>query len=169
MPELKEIINIRSALPGDAAAITENYNYYVNRNFVTFEEKPVSPTEIQERILEVQSFSLPWLVAERQNDIVGYAFASPWKERTAYRFSAEVSVYVRPDRFRRGIGFQLYHQLLPALKSRGVHAAMGGIALPNDASVALHEKLGFKKVAHFKDVGYKFGQWIDVGYWQLLL
>jgi L-amino acid N-acyltransferase YncA len=169
MPELKEIINIRSALPGDAAAITENYNYYVNRNFVTFEEKPVSPTEIQERILEVQSFSLPWLVAERQNDIVGYAFASPWKERTAYRFSAEVSVYVRADHFRRGIGFQLYRRLLSALKAGGIHAAMGGIALPNDASVGLHEKFGFEKIAHFKEVGFKLGRWIDVGYWQLIL
>ena len=169
MPSLKEIIKIRDALPEDAAAIAEIYNYYIRETIITFEEKPVSPAEIKKRIQEAQSITLPWLIAELHDEIVGYAYASKWKERTAYRFSVEVTVYVSPNHFRHGIGCQLYNQLFPALKAKGVHTAMGGIALPNNASVGLHEKFGFEKAAHLKEVGFKFGQWIDVGYWQRIL
>lgn len=169
MTDLKEIINIRSVLPGDAPAIAGIYNYYVRETIITFEDNPVSPDEIDKRVQEVLSLKLPWLIAELNNEIVGYAYASKWRERTAYRFSVEVTIYISPDHFRQGIGFQLYSQLLSSLKAKGINAAMGGIALPNSESVGLHEKLGFKKVAHFKEVGFKFGQWIDVGYWQLIL
>lgn len=169
MADLKEVISIRDALPADAAAIAEIYNHYVNNTIITFEGRPVSPSEIDERIQEVQSLSLPWLIAELHHEIVGFAYAGKWKERAAYRFSVEVTVYVSPDRIRHGIGLQLYNRLLPELKAKGVHAAMAGIALPNDASVGLHEKSGFEKVAHFKEVGFKFDRWIDVGYWQRIL
>lgn len=169
MTDLKEVINIRGATPADAAAIAGIYNHYVNQTIITFEGKPVPPSEIRRRIQEVQSLPLPWLIAELHDEIVGYAYASKWKERTAYRFSVEVTVYVSPDYIRHGIGLQLYSRLLPALKAKGVHAAMAGIALPNDASVGLHEKFGFEKVAQFKEVGFKFDQWIDVGYWQRIL
>jgi L-amino acid N-acyltransferase YncA len=169
MTDLKEIISIRSVLPADTPAIAEIYNHYVRETIITFEDKPVTHDEIDKRIQEVLSLKLPWLIAELNNKIVGYAYASKWRERTAYRFSVEVTVYVDPDHFRQGIGFQLYSQLLSSLKAKGIHAAMGGIALPNSASVGLHEKLGFKKVAHLKEVGFKFDQWIDVGYWQLVL
>jgi L-amino acid N-acyltransferase YncA len=169
MPNLKEIIKIRDALSEDASAIAEIYNYYVRETIITFEEKPVSPAEIKNRIIEAQSIALPWLIAEFNDEIVGYAYASRWRERTAYRFSVEVTVYVKPDHHRHGIGCKLYTQLLPALKTKGVHTALGGIALPNNASIGLHERLGFKKVSHFKEVGYKLNQWIDVGYWQLIL
>jgi L-amino acid N-acyltransferase YncA len=111
---------------------------------------------------------LPWLVAESAGAAIGYAYASPWRARPAYRFSVESTVYVAPEHMRRGVGSALYAELLDRLRVSGIHTVMGGIALPNDASVRLHEKLGMKRVAHFHDVGFKFGQWVDVGYWQLV-
>ena len=101
--------------------------------------------------------------------MLGYAHASAWKGRYAYRHSAEASVYLAAGETRRGIGTKLYERLLSALAELGMHAVVGGISLPNDASVAFHEKLGFQKVAHFPEVGFKFDGWIDVGYWQRIL
>ena len=112
---------------------------------------------------------MPWFVAEQDGVILGYSYASKWKGRCAYRYSMEVTVYLRPDRVGRGLGSALYSKLLPALKSQRIHVAVGIIALPNEASVKLHEKMGFLKAAHFKEVGFKFERWIDVGYWQLIL
>jgi phosphinothricin acetyltransferase len=117
----------------------------------------------------VRRASLPWLVAEEDGTVVGYAYATKWRTRPAYRQSVEVTVYVASDRRRRGIGSVLYDSLLDELRDHGIHAAIGGIALPNPASVALQEKFGFEKVAHFAEVGFKFGKWIDVGYWQRIL
>jgi phosphinothricin acetyltransferase len=111
----------------------------------------------------------PWYVWEEQNAIAGYAYAGIWKERSAYRFSVESTVYVAENRLRRGIGAALYRALLPELKLRGAHYVIGGIALPNHASVGLHERLGFEKIGHFKEVGFKHGRWVDVGYWTLIL
>lgn len=162
-------MRIREATSSDAAAIAEIYNHYVNETVVTFEEEPVPAEEIARRIEEVRSASLPWLVAEEGQTVAGYAYATRWRVRSGYRFSAEVTVYLAPGHGGRGIGSKLYEQLFPRLQARGVHAVMGGIALPNDASVALHEKLGMRKVAHFEQVGFKLGRWIDVGYWQLIL
>jgi len=96
-------------------------------------------------------------------------YASKWHGRSAYRFSTEITVYLAPAHVGRGIGSQLYARLFPILRDRGIHAVIGGIALPNEASVALHEKFGLEKVAHFKEVGYKFDRWIDVGSWQGIL
>lgn len=162
-------ILVRDADAADASAIAALYNHYVTETIVTFEETPVSPAEIVQRMDAVRSSSLPWLVAVHGSQVVGYAYASSWRPRRAYRFSAEVTVYVSPDLARQGVGFLLYARLLPLLRSSGVHAAMGGIALPNEASVRLHEKFGFRKVAHLAEVGFKFERWIDVGYWQILL
>ncbi len=153
---------------GDAAAIARIYNYYVTDTIVTFEEEPVGEHEIVDRIVEVQSAGLPWLVAEQGQDIVGYAYASKWKGRIGYRFAVEVTVYLDQGFVKRGVGSLLYAELLKQLKAAGVRTAIGGIALPNDASVRVHEKFGFEKVAHFKDNGIKFDRWIDVGYWQLI-
>jgi len=116
----------------------------------------------------VQSASLPWLVAERRGEVLGYAYASRWHARAAYRFSTEITVYLDHGQTRRGIGSRLYGELFPMLRAREIHAVLAVIALPGEASVALHEKVGFSKVGHFKDVGFKFGRWIDVGYWQLI-
>lgn len=160
---------VRPALPGDAQALTRIYNHYVTTTVVSFEEETVSSLEVTRRMEAVKAASLPWLVAEEGGTVVGYAYATNWRTRRAYRHSVEVTVYVAPDRRRRGIGSLLYGNLLDELRDRGIHTAIGGIALPNPASVALQEKSGFEKVAHFAEVGFKFGRWIDVGYWQRIL
>jgi phosphinothricin acetyltransferase len=160
---------IRTATDADAQQIADIYNPYVLDSGITFEEIPVAADEMARRIKSTKSHSLPWLVAEHAGAVVGYAYANPWKARTAYRFAVEITVYVKQGCGKRGIGSALYARLFELLRERGVHAIIGGIALPNDASVALHEKLGLSKVAHFREVGFKHGRWIDVGYWQLTL
>ena len=163
-----EDIIVRSAVADDSGAVAEIYNHYVAKTVITFEEEPVSASEMGRRIEDSTSASLPWLVAEREGKVAGYAYATPWRARSAYRFSVEVTVYLDPDCSRMGIGSRLYEALLPKLMTRGLHAAFGVIALPNDASVALHEKFGFARAALLREVGFKFGRWIDVGYWQLI-
>jgi L-amino acid N-acyltransferase YncA len=164
-----ELIVIRSAGTDDAEAITRIYNHYVRETIVTFEEEPVSSAEMINRMTEVANASLPWIVAEHDGAVVGHAYASKWKGRCAYRYSVETTIYLAPHCVNKGIGTQLYRQLLAHLRDAELHIAIGGVALPNAASVALHEKLGFRKVAHFAEVGFKFGKWIDVAYWQLPL
>jgi len=161
-----ERATIRGATAADASGVAAIYNHYIEQTVVTFEETPVGAAEIAGRIESVRSLSLPWLVAEEAGRIVGYAYATKWKDRSAYRFSAESTVYLAHTDTGRGLGSSLYAQLFPMLAARGVHAVMGGITLPNEASVALHEKFGMRKVAHFEAVGFKFDQWLDVGYWQ---
>jgi L-amino acid N-acyltransferase YncA len=160
---------VRTAAAGDLQAIVNIYNHHVLHTIVTFEEQAVSAPDIAKRMRDVEAASLPWLVAERNGSVEGYAYAAPWHPRRSYRFSAEVTVYVASDQTRKGLGTMLYAQLLSSLRSRQIHTALGGIALPNEASVALHEKFGFKKVAHLEAVGFKFNRWIDVGYWQRIL
>lgn len=160
---------IRAAAPADASAIAAIYNHYVTHTVITFEEEAVPAAEVARRIEHGRSASLPWLVAEQDGRILGYAYAARWQARSAYRFSVEATVYLGPADTRRGIGTALYAELFPMLQACGVHAVVGGIALPNDANVALHEKFGMKKAAHFHEVGFKFGRWVDVGYWQCTL
>jgi phosphinothricin acetyltransferase len=160
---------IRAATVADADAVAAIYNHYVAQTIVTFEEEAISVSEMALRIRNIAAASLPWLVAEREGEVVGYAYARPWRERRAYRFSAEITVYVVPSSTGRGVGSRLYERLLPLAQNRGIHAVVGVIALPNDASVALHEKFGLSKVAHLKEVGFKFERWIDVGYWERIL
>src|ERR1700744_2308048 len=159
---------IRPATPEDAAAICAIYNHYVLETTITFEESAVIPEDMESRVRETLE-SLPWLVWDDDAGIHGFAYASKWKGRCAYRHSAEATVYLEPNATGRGFGSQLYEALLADLRRRSFHAVIGGIALPNAASIALHERLGFCKVAHFEQVGWKFNRWIDVGYWQLLL
>jgi len=159
---------IRLATPADADAICSIYNHYVLHTVVTFEEVPVTAAEMRHRMAEVQA-SFPWLVAEENGRLIGYAYAGKWRARSAYRFSTESTVYLAPDAVGRGWGARLYRELLPRLAALKVHAVMGGIALPNAGSVALHEKMGFRKVAHFEAVGWKENRWLDVGYWQMIL
>jgi phosphinothricin acetyltransferase len=121
------------------------------------------------RIEQVRARGLPWLLAEDAAGVAGYAYAGPWRVRAAYRHSVETSIYLAPRAAGRGIGRSLYAALLDALRERDVHAVIGGVSLPNAASVALHERMGFAQVARFEEVGFKFGRWIDVGYWQLRL
>lgn len=153
----------------DAQAISDIYKYYITDTTITFEEQLVSAAQMAGRIQEILAASLPWLVIEQSGRVVGYAYASKWKARSAYRYSVETSVYLQHGIAGKGLGSQLYQALFDALKARGFHVAIGGIALPNEASIALHEKFGMQKVAHFEQVGFKLGQWIDVGYWQKVL
>jgi L-amino acid N-acyltransferase YncA len=159
---------LRLCTPPDAAQICEIYNHYVRETVVTFEESPVSEAHMAQRITDVTS-RLPWLVWETDGAIIGYAYAAPWKAREAYRHSVESSVYLTPQATGRGLGSQLYAALIADLRHRGLHCVIGGAALPNPASVSLHEKLGFRKVAEFPQVGFKFGRWVNVAYWELLL
>jgi L-amino acid N-acyltransferase YncA len=160
---------VRSASPADAEAIARIYNYYVANTVITFEEEPVPAPAMAARVAEVQALALPWLVAEVDGKVVGYAYASKWKVRSAYRHSVETTIYLEHGHEGRGIGQTLYAALLPLLRARGIHVAIGGAALPNAASVALHEKLGFQHVATFREVGFKHERWIDVAYWQIVL
>ena len=122
-----------------------------------------------ERIAETTASHVPWLVVEEDGAVLGYAYASKWKGRCAYRHSVESTVYLDPSKTGQGIGKPLYAALINALRMQRMHAVIGGIALPNEASIALHERLGFEKVAHFRQVGFKQDRWIDVGYWERLL
>ncbi len=160
---------IRPAALSDSETIARIYNYYIRETVVTFEEAEVSSEEMAGRLRAATSASLPWMVAEDQGSVIGYACASPWHGRCAYRFSVESTVYLDHRSTGRGVGTNLYRELLSILRLKSMHVAIGGIALPNPASVALHERLGFSKVAHFREVGFKFGRWIDVGYWQAFL
>jgi L-amino acid N-acyltransferase YncA len=159
---------IRPATTADAAAIAAIYNHYVTTTTISFEEQAVTVEEMAGRIGELGA-RLPWYVFEREGAVLAYAYATPWRVRSAYRFSVESSVYVAPGQARRGLGVQLYRTLLDDLRARGLQVVIGGIAQPNPASVGLHEALGFNKVAHFSRVGRKFGRWVDVGYWELQL
>ena len=160
---------IRNATPGDAGQIAEIYNHFIETSTITFEEDPVSAGEMARRVSDIQSSPLPWLVAARDSQVTGFAYANKWKTRAAYRYSTEVTVYVRDGFESQGIGSRLYERLFAALKAGGTHAVIGGVALPNEASLRLHQKFGFEKVAHFRQVGFKFDRWIDVTYWQLIL
>ena len=159
---------IRPATTGDASRITGIYNHYVRSTIVTFDEEPIKRTAVAARIADTV-VSFPYLVEEENGHVRAFAYASPWKSRGAYRQTAETTIYLDPECTGLGIGSRLYTQLIEALRERGIHALLGGIALPNPASIALHEKLGFTKVAQLKEVGRKFGRWIDVGYWELIL
>jgi L-amino acid N-acyltransferase YncA len=161
--------SIRTAALDDAEQIAEIYNHFVLTSTITFEEEPVAVAEMAQRVADIQASALPWLVATRDHRVIGFAYAHKWKARAAYRFSTEVTVYVRAGLGNSGTGSRLYAQLFAALKAGGTHAVIGGVALPNEASLRLHRKFGFEKVAHFKEVGFKFNRWIDVTYWQLTL
>lgn len=161
--------SIRDAVAGDAAAIAAIYNHFVLHSTVTFEEQAVDAEEFARRIATIYAAGLPWLVRESADGIVAYAYATPWRARSAYRFSVEVTVYVADGHHGQGHGRALYTALFDRLRAQGKHAVLAGVTLPNAASVALHEAMGMVKVAHLPEVGFKFGRWLDVGYWHRLL
>lgn len=159
-------MRVRIAAESDAVRCAEIYAPFVRDTWISFESAPPTPQEMVARIRAAHS----WLVAEDdQGHTVGYAYANRHRERDAYAHSADVTVYVELGQSRRGIGKALYEELLPALKAKGLHAAFAGIALPNAASIALHEAMGFSPVGVYREVGWKLGAWRDVGWWQRLL
>ncbi|WP_022940505.1 GNAT family N-acetyltransferase [Psychromonas hadalis] len=162
-------MNIRQCLQSDAYAICEIYNYYVEQSVVTFDEKRISESDMRQRI-KSYSKDYPWLVIENgKGVVVGYAYATKWAERSAYKNTAEITVYLHHLASGKGYGTLLYKAILARLKASGFHVVVATIALPNEASIKLQESFGFSKVAHFKEVGCKFDRWIDVGYWQVKL
>lgn len=159
---------IRKVAEADSQAICGIYNHYVTDTVVTFEQEPVSVPDMGARIRAVAA-EYPWLVIDSERGVLAYAYATRWRSRAAYDHTVESTVYVRSDATGSGVGFPLYMALLEALRQQAVHAVIGCIALPNPGSVAFHEKCGFNKVGHFPQVGRKFDQWVDVGFWQTLL
>jgi L-amino acid N-acyltransferase YncA len=159
---------IRLAAADDVPDIHAIYAPIVTATAISFEEIPPSTQEIAARIEHtLQSF--PYLVAETNGQVIGFAYAGQHRARAAYRWSAEVTVYGAERARGHGVGRALYSALLPKLSEAGFHAAFAGVALPNPASIALHKSMGFEFVGTFREIGYKFGQWHDVAWWQRLL
>ena len=158
---------IRFVTANDAENICAIYNYYIENSISTFEEDAVAVSDMQSRIGDA-SEDRPWFVYEVDSGLAGFAYASPWKSRCAYRFSLETTVYLSSAHLGRGVGTALYSHLIEEIRKNNIHSLIAAIALPNDSSIALHEKLGFEKVGQFLEVGWKFDHWIDVGYWELI-
>jgi phosphinothricin acetyltransferase len=160
---------IRHADPEtDAAACAAIYAPSVSASVASLEERAPEPHEFAQRI-RIVSRTHPWLVAEIDGEVVGYAYGSRHNERAAYRWSAGVTVYISAAHHRRGIGRALYEKLFALLLRQGVYEVCAGVTLPNDASVGLHESLGFEPVGVYRDIAYKFGEWRSVGWWQMSL
>ncbi|WP_321488544.1 arsinothricin resistance N-acetyltransferase ArsN1 family B [uncultured Hyphomonas sp.] len=161
-------MGIRLATSDDAGWIADIYAPYVRDTVISFEMEPPPAEEMAQRI-ETTLQTYPWLVAEEAGRPLGYAYASPHRARAAYRWSCDVSVYVGPQAQRKGVGMLLYVRLLEMLEGQGFRNAFAGIALPNAASIGLHERLGFTHLGTYRNVGYKLGAWHDVGWWQKIL
>lgn len=159
---------IRLATPADAAGCLEIYRPFVESSHSTFETEVPGVEAFAERMQRFLS-THPWLVATEGDRIIGYAYASPFKDRAAYQWTAEVSVYLAPDARGRGLGRALYEALFRCMRGLGYLNAVGLIAQPNEVSVALHEKMGFERVAWLPKPGFKLGRWHDVGWWWLAL
>ncbi len=162
-------ISIRPAQEHDCAALADIYNHYIAHTVSTFDEQLLPALEFASRLALAQERALPWFVTEIDGALAGFACANPWKAKSAYRFVVETSVYLAPEQTGRGLGEALYRRLFAELAGGPVRQAVACISLPNPASVALHERLGFRAVGRFERVGFKFERWIDVGYWQLEL
>lgn len=157
---------VRIARIEDAGAVAEIYAPYVRDTVISFEYDAPGEAEIAGRMAKVQT-RLPWLILEEDARLMGYAYASPHRERAAYQWSVDVGIYVRQGAQRSGIGRALYARLLAALTAQGYHRAYGAITLPNAASVGLHEACGFGHIGSYPEVGFKFGAWHGVGWWGL--
>jgi L-amino acid N-acyltransferase YncA len=158
-------IHIRSARPDDGAAFASIYAPFVNDSAVSFEEKAPSAREMTDRILAITR-TYPWLALERYGEVIGYAYGRLFRERAAYRWTVETTIYLRQDARGLGFGTALYARLIDVLVERGYQTAMAGITLPNDASVALHRSCGYVPAGILRHVGYKQGAWHDVAWWQ---
>jgi L-amino acid N-acyltransferase YncA len=154
-------VRVRVAVPQDAGAFAEIYGPYVTQTLVSFEEQAPCAQEMERRVRATLAYA-PWLTASNGDEIAGYAYASRHSERAGYRWSVDVSVYLRPDFHRRGIGRKLYDKLFAILERQRYRRAYAGIALPNDASLSLHRALGFEEVGVYRRVGWKMGRWLDV-------
>lgn len=157
---------IRLARAGDVPAMLAIYAPLVRDTTISFEYEPPTAEEMEKRLETVQR-DYPWLVCEQGDQVAGYAYASAFRARPAYRWTAEVTIYIHPAHERRGLAQALYRDLFARLRGQGYRSAVAVITLPNPGSVALHERLGFQPVGIFKSAGFKHGQWLDTGWWQL--
>jgi len=160
---------IRKVLPSDAANIADIYNYYICNTIITFEDKPVSESEIRMRIDKIGKKGYPYIVYEENNSLVGYAYVDNWRERPAFGITLETSIYLNNLCMHNGIGTKLYRELIELSRKAGIHSLIGVISLPNAESIELHKKMGFERIGTFKKVGLKFDTLIDVDFWQLSL
>lgn len=161
-------MQIRFVTPDDAPQIARIYAPFVEHSHVSFEEHAPGAGEMAERIRS-HTQTHPWVVVSEDEDMIGYAYASQHRTRPAYRWSADTAIYLRADAQGRGIGKALYLELFRLLKLQRFHSVYAGIALPNDASIALHRSVGFMPVGIYREVGYKAGAWRDTSWWQLRL
>jgi phosphinothricin acetyltransferase len=159
---------IRPVRAEDAREICAIYNHYIKNTVITFEEELLEAPEMERRIAAI-SAKYPWLVHEENGEIIGYAYANSYRDRSAYRYAAELSIYLKEERQGEGIGSALFGRLLSELKETKLHALVSAITLPNERSIALQEKFGFKEIARFAEIGFKFGKWLEVGYWELII
>jgi len=157
---------IRPAGEDDAAASAAIYRPYVEDSPISFEERAPDAEEMKRRIVGDPPGFHPWFLAEEDGQVLGYAASSPFRSRPAYRWTVETGIYLAPDVQGRGLGRALLSKLLAVLERQGYVAAIGAIALPNERSVAFHEKLGFTHTGTYRGVGFKLGEWLDVGLWQ---
>ncbi|MDO4569648.1 MAG: GNAT family N-acetyltransferase [Planctomycetia bacterium] len=156
---------VRHVVPEDAAQLLDIYGYYVINTTCTTEETLPSTEEMAGRVVRVTQ-SFPWLGFERDGELIGYCYADIFRTRTAWHRTAELSVYVHPKRLHDGVGRRMYEKLFKILEeNREIHSVIASITLPNESSVRLHESFGLVKAAHLRQVGYKFGCWMDVGLW----
>jgi phosphinothricin acetyltransferase len=159
-------LKIRVAMPADAEAVAGIYDPIVRDTAISFETVPPTPEAMAGRISRTLT-THPWLVAERDGQVVGFAYAGLHRERAAYRWSVDATVYVGAEARGAGIGRALYKPLFQILRAQNFRSVYAGIVLPNAASVGLHEAMGFTPLGVYKNVGFKQGAWRDIGWWQL--
>jgi L-amino acid N-acyltransferase YncA len=159
---------IRQFKPSDLNPMREIYNHYVENTLLTFDEVALTETEFSDKLSPVLS-KFPCMVYEKEGKVMGFAYATEWKKNPAYRFTVSSSIYLDPEAMDKGTGTALYRKLIEELKEMKMHSIVAGILMPNEKSTRMHERLGFSKVAHLSQIGYKFNKWIDVSYWQMIL
>lgn len=168
MWQVNSVDMVRKVELRDAKAITAIYNEYVLNSVISFDMRPVEEKEMEERIVSISAHH-PYFVYEDEGEIAGFCYAHPWKDKEAYRYTMETTIYLSPNYLRKGIGTLLMERLIESCRVSGDHALIACITDGNEGSVTFHEKLGFKKVSHFKKVGQKFDRWLDVVDYELLL
>jgi phosphinothricin acetyltransferase len=162
-------MKIRKATSDDVLAICTIYNYYIEHTAITFETTPVSESEMRQRMDEVFESGYSFCIGEAEGKIIGYYYTHRWKNRSAYTPTVEESIYLAKDETGKGYGSRMFRHLLTQIDRKVIHVVIACISIPNESSVRLHEKFGFRQVSYMKEIGRKFNQWQDIGHWQLIL
>ena len=160
---------IRNVKMSDAKNITEIYNYYIENTVITFQTDLLSVEETEKKIEEILLKGFPYIVYEENNEVIGYAYAGVWRDRKAYEITFETSIYLDQTKTKKGIGRQLYKELIERSRQIGAHSLIGVVSVPNEGSKKLHLEFGFELLGTFKEVGQKFNKYVSVEFWQLML